>query len=90
MEMLLFDQNFVLILSSSTFNRSTVLIPIYFLLCNLNFNLFLKTDDEDVRSDESPNIRNIDAKIVFYADILQFGDIEFTVEVILFYIRHTK
>ena len=33
---------------------------------------------------------NVDAKIVFYAVILQFGNIECTAEVILFYIRHTK
>ena len=39
---------------------------------------------------KAPTLENVDAKIVFYAVILRFGDIECTAEVIFFYIRHTK
>ena len=39
---------------------------------------------------KAPTFKNVDAKIVFYAIMLRFGDIECTAEVILFYIRHTK
>ena len=39
---------------------------------------------------KAPTFENVDDKIVFYAVILRFGDIECTSEVILFYIRHTK